>query len=67
LELAKAIALGANIGGIAGPFLSAANRSVESVLTLIQEIELELRITMFAAGVVDIRSLANTPLVRKSK
>lgn len=67
LELAKAIALGANIGGIAGPFLSAANRSVESVLTLIQEIELELRITMFAAGVVDIQSLANTPLVRKSK
>lgn len=62
MELAKSIALGANIGGIARPFLIAASQSTDAVLALIAEISLELRITMFAAGAADIDSLTQTPL-----
>ena len=66
MDLAKSIALGANIGGMARPFLFAADQSVEAVLALIDEIKLELCITMFAAGAVDIPSLAKKPLIHKS-
>ncbi|HNR01004.1 MAG TPA: type 2 isopentenyl-diphosphate Delta-isomerase [Anaerolineaceae bacterium] len=66
MDLAKAIALGADICGIARPFLLAANHSIEAVMALIGEISLELRITMFAAGAADIFTLADTPVVHKS-
>ncbi len=67
MELAKSIALGATIGGIARPFLIAANQSTEAVLALVEEISLELRITMFAAGAANIQALTNTPLVPLAK
>lgn len=67
MEIAKSIALGADIAGIARPFLLAANESLESVLALIEEIKLELMITMFAAGAADIPSLSKTPIFYRSE
>ena len=65
LDLAKSLALGASAGGIAGGFLKAATQSSEAVTKLIDEVLLELRITMFAAGVANIDGLKKTPLHKR--
>jgi isopentenyl-diphosphate delta-isomerase len=63
MEIAKCIALGANLGGMAGPFLKAAARSLDETVQTIQEIEREIRITMFVAGAADLPALQHTPLI----
>lgn len=62
IDVAKCIALGADLGGLAGPFLRAAADSPEAVLRLIWELQTQLRITMFASGAVDLAALRQTPL-----
>lgn len=64
-DIAKCIALGASLGGMAGPFLKAANQSAETVLSTIQEITRELQVCMFAAGAGDIPTLQQTQLVHR--
>ena len=65
LEIAKCIALGADVGGIAGPFLKAADTSVEAVTEIITSIRNELRVCMFACGAKDIPSLKNTAMEKR--
>lgn len=65
MDLAKAIALGATVGGFAGRLLKAAAKSTEQVVEVIDEISLELRITMFAAGVGNVKDLAKINLVSR--
>lgn len=62
VEVAKCLALGADLGGLAGPFLKAAAESVEAVRRTIWELQTELRIAMFASGAADISTLKRTPL-----
>ena len=62
VDVAKCIALGADLGGLAGPFLKAAAASPEAVHQLIWELSTQLRIAMFASGAADIPSLKQTPL-----
>jgi isopentenyl-diphosphate Delta-isomerase len=62
VDIAKCIALGAELGGIAGPFLKAAAQSLEAVRQLIWELSTQIRITMFVSGAVDIPALKQTPL-----
>lgn len=50
LDIAKCIALGAILGGMAGPFLKAAADSIEATIKTIQEICREIQVTMFATG-----------------
>jgi isopentenyl-diphosphate delta-isomerase len=50
VEIAKAIALGADLCGIALPFLEAANESEEAVHELVRELVTTLRIAQFASG-----------------
>ena len=50
LDIAKCIALGATIAGMAGPFLKAAVRSTEETIQTIQEVKREIQIVMFATG-----------------
>jgi isopentenyl-diphosphate delta-isomerase len=57
LDIAKCIALGAALGGMAGPFLKAATISVEATLTTIQEIQREIQVAMFATGTPNLESL----------
>lgn len=66
LDVAKVLALGATLAGLAGPFLKAAATSSEAVADLIEEISRTLRITMFAVGAGDIASLQSTPLVKRA-
>ena len=58
VQVAKALALGADVAGLALPFLRAADESECAVATLIDELVAALRIAMFATGsrhVTDLR------------
>lgn len=57
VDAAKAIALGADLVGIAAPFLKPAILSVEAVREKAEEILQAFRIAMFCVGVGDIKSL----------
>jgi isopentenyl-diphosphate delta-isomerase len=57
LDLAKALALGADIGAMARPFLLAAHEGEAALERLIEGILEELRICMFGTGAPDVRTL----------
>ncbi len=63
LDIAKCIALGATLGGLAGPFLKAADKSVEAVVETITELAREIRIVLFATGCKDLAALRELPLI----
>ncbi len=65
LDAAKAIALGADMAGIAAPLLKAAVISSEAVEQLLNEVVEVLRITMFCIGAPDIRKLKFSPFLRR--
>lgn len=50
VDIAKCIALGASLGGMAGPFLKTATQSVDETVKLINLVKQEITITMFATG-----------------
>jgi isopentenyl-diphosphate delta-isomerase len=60
LDIAKCVALGATLGGMAGPFLKAAVESLTAVLEEIEITRTELQIAMFAIGASSIDALQNT-------
>jgi isopentenyl-diphosphate delta-isomerase len=64
LDVAKVIALGASLAGLAGPFLRAAAISTTAVTDLVEELTRTLRIAMFATGAKDIAALRSTPPVK---
>ena len=64
LDIAKCIALGATLGGMAGQFLKAAAISTKSVIQIMNLTKRQIEVTMFAAGVqsltgLDVRQLVN--------
>ena len=65
VDVAKAIALGADAVGIATPLLKAVSVSTESALAAVQEIIEELRIVMFCLGATSIKELKNSPFLKK--
>jgi isopentenyl-diphosphate delta-isomerase len=60
LDIAKCLALGATLGGMAGPFLKAAVKSLPAVQDEIEIATTELRISMFGIGVDSIAALQQT-------
>jgi isopentenyl-diphosphate Delta-isomerase len=50
LDAAKALALGADAAGIAGPFLRAADESLDAAQSLALELQQTLRVAMFCTG-----------------
>ncbi|MEJ8777077.1 type 2 isopentenyl-diphosphate Delta-isomerase [Pseudogracilibacillus sp. ICA-222130] len=60
VDAAKAIAIGADVIGYARALLKAATQSVEQVLEVMDQIEFELKMTMFGIGVSTIEELKNT-------
>lgn len=67
VDVAKALALGANAAGVALPFLAPASRSAESVAELIDEFVTGLRIAMFASGSPTIDALPQALHLRGSE
>src|SRR5699024_136778 len=59
LDAAKAITIGANVVGFARTLLQAATESVDDVLQVMEQIEFELKMTMFGVGVDSIEGLRN--------
>jgi isopentenyl-diphosphate Delta-isomerase len=66
IEIAKCIALGAELGGMAGPFLKAAAISTDNVVQVIDELKQEIRVCMFAAGAGTHAQLQKTILAQVS-
>lgn len=64
IDVAKCIALGALVGGLAGPFLKAADQSTEAVAGLIAELSAQIRIAMLCSGAGSIAELQKTPLLK---
>jgi isopentenyl-diphosphate Delta-isomerase len=57
IDIAKCIALGADLGGMAAPFLKAATESLEKTIKTIEITQQEIKISMFAAGIADMSQL----------
>ncbi len=64
LDAAKAIALGADLAGLAHPFLAPAMESAEQVAEKVRRTVRELKICMFCLGVKTIAELRTKRLVR---
>ncbi|GAA0320912.1 type 2 isopentenyl-diphosphate Delta-isomerase [Oceanobacillus sp. FSL W7-1293] len=63
VDAAKAITIGADIIGYARHLLQAATESAEAVVQTMEQLELELKMTMFGVGAVDLNELKNTKRV----
>jgi isopentenyl-diphosphate delta-isomerase len=59
MDMAKCIALGAALAGMAGPFLKAAVKSSEAVLGQINHLQQTLQISMFATGCTSLDGLVS--------
>lgn len=65
VDVAKAIAMGADVVGLAQPFLAPAVESAEAVYAKIQRTIRELRIAMFCAGARTLEELRRVELVTR--
>ncbi|MCE5330136.1 type 2 isopentenyl-diphosphate Delta-isomerase [bacterium] len=65
IDVAKAIALGADMAGIALPMLRYVKISINACLSYLKEIETGLRIAMFCIGVSNIRQLKSSLSLKK--
>lgn len=66
LDAAKALALGANLVGIAGPFLRAADAGVDGASQLALELIETLRIGMFCVGARTLEELQSPRVIQAS-
>jgi isopentenyl-diphosphate delta-isomerase len=64
IDIAKCVALGAQMGGMAGPFLRAAAQSVDAVLQMIDQTVSEIRLCQFVTGSRDLAALRRAELRR---
>ncbi len=67
IDVAKAVAMGADLVGVAQPFLAAAARSAEAAAARAERIARELRIAMFCVGAADLAALGGARLRRRSE
>ena len=63
LDIAKCIALGATLGGMAGQFLKAASVSTEKAVEMMKLTKRQIEVTMFASGVGTLKELKKDKLV----
>lgn len=65
MDLAKSLALGANLAGMAGVFLKAAVDSMDHLLDTLKVFERIIRISMFATGSVDLKSFSSEKVLKR--
>jgi isopentenyl-diphosphate delta-isomerase len=63
VDIAKCIALGADLCGMAGPFLRAADASEEQAYRAVDLVLRELRVAMFATGCGSLQALRQVSLI----
>ncbi len=66
LDIAKSLALGASLGGMAGYFLKAAAESTEHIVEFGRLIAEQIRVSMFAAGAQNLKALTSEKLITQS-
>ncbi len=66
IEIVKCLALGANMGGMAGTFLKAADESLETTVQVMRMIVDQIRIAMFACGARTLDDLTPDKIVKRS-
>ncbi len=66
LDIAKCIALGATLGGMAGNFLKAAAVSTEKVIDVMKLTKRQIEVAMFACGAQTLKELQNGKTLRKT-
>ncbi|MDW8172567.1 MAG: type 2 isopentenyl-diphosphate Delta-isomerase [Anaerolineae bacterium] len=64
IDIAKSLALGASLAGLAAPFLKAANESADAVADFTRELIAQLRIAMLCTGSADLRALRSATLLK---
>lgn len=62
VDIAKCLALGAMLGGMASPFLRAAVNSVDETIQRIHETQREIEVCMFAVGAKNLDELDTTKI-----
>lgn len=67
LDLAKALALGADVGAMARPFLVAADQGEDALEAFVEDTLTELRIAMFGIGAANLDALRGTPHLRERR
>jgi isopentenyl-diphosphate delta-isomerase len=67
VDIAKSIALGADIGAFGQPLLAAALESSARVVEYISRIIHELKVSMLCAGAANLAELRQVPLVRRAE
>ena len=67
LDVAKSIALGGDVAGLASPFLKPAIESQTAVQSTIHRIVHELKVAMFCAGAHTVDALKKAPLHQRSE
>ena len=65
LDIAKCIALGATLGGMAGQFLKAAAVSTEKAVEMMKLTKRQIEVTMFACGIEKLGGLEIGKLIKK--
>jgi len=66
LDVAKCIALGATLGGMAGQFLKAAAISTDSTIDVMKLMKRQIEVTMFATGAKNLEELKAGKLIENS-
>jgi isopentenyl-diphosphate delta-isomerase len=64
IDITKCLALGANMGGMAGPFLKAADDSLETTIHVMRMIVDQIRIAMFASGASKLEELTPDKIIK---
>jgi isopentenyl-diphosphate delta-isomerase len=64
LDIAKCIALGATLGGMAGQFLKAAAISTKSAVQMMKLTKRQIQVTMFACGIAKLDGLKAAELLK---
>ncbi len=64
VDIAKCIALGASLGGMASPFLKAAVQSLDRTVETILELRREIQVCMFAVGAGNLNALNKSTLIK---
>ena len=65
LDIAKSVALGADIAAFGQPLLASASESAEKVVEFIAGIIEEIKVAMLCVGAPNLAALRKTPLVRR--
>ena len=67
VDIAKSIALGANLGALGQPVLGAALESADKVIEFMAGVIHELKVTMLCTGAKDLRALREAQLARSPR